>query len=116
MINPTMGGAVIGRSREPSRSASHDCRPRWLRAAAQLAIGTLGEVLRRYHRGDIPAVQLDATLPELVAASMRIIAEAPDKQEAARRAAHIGPQRAPVFALPAEELTELTRLLAKAQP
>jgi NTE family protein len=61
------------------------------RTAAQLATGTLGEAMRRYRRGAIPAVELHATLPELVAASMRVIAEAPDKQEAARRIANMGP-------------------------
>jgi NTE family protein len=61
------------------------------RTAAQLATGTLGQAVRRYRRGDIPAVELHATLPEFVAASMRIIAETPDRQEAARRVANIGP-------------------------
>jgi NTE family protein len=61
------------------------------RTAAQLATGTLGQALRRYRRGDIPAVKLHATLPEFVAVSMRIIAETPDRQEAARRVANIGP-------------------------
>jgi NTE family protein len=61
------------------------------RTAAQLATGTLGEAVRRYRRGDVPAVKLHATLPEFMAASMQIIAEAPDKQEAARRVANIGP-------------------------
>jgi NTE family protein len=61
------------------------------RTAAQLATGTLGQAVRRYRRGDIPAVELHATLPEFVATSMRIIAETPDKQEAARRVANLGP-------------------------
>ncbi len=61
------------------------------RTAAQLATGTLSEAVRRYRRGGIPAVELYATLPEFMAASMRIIAEAPDKQEAARRVANMGP-------------------------
>jgi NTE family protein len=60
------------------------------RIAAQLATGSLGEAMRRYRDG-IPAVQLYATLPEFMAASMRIIAEAPDKQEAARRVANMAP-------------------------
>lgn len=61
------------------------------RTAAQLATGVLGEAVRRYRRGGIPAVQLHATLPEFMAASMRIITETPDKQEAARRVANMGP-------------------------
>jgi NTE family protein len=61
------------------------------RTAAQLATGTLGQAVRRYRRGNIPAVELHATLPEFVAASMRIIAETPDRQEAARRVANMGP-------------------------
>jgi NTE family protein len=61
------------------------------RTAAQLATGTLGQAVRRYRRGDIPAVELHATLPEFVAASMRIIAETPDRQEAARRVANMEP-------------------------
>jgi NTE family protein len=61
------------------------------RTAAQLATGTLGQAVRRYRRGDIPPVELHATLPEFMAAAMRIIADAPDKQEAARRVANMGP-------------------------
>lgn len=61
------------------------------RTAAQLATGTLGQAVRRYRSGDIPAVKMHATLPQFMAASMRVIAEAPDKQEAARRVANMGP-------------------------
>jgi NTE family protein len=61
------------------------------RTAAQLATGTLGQAVRRYRRGDIPAVELHATLPEFVAASMRIIAGTPDRQEATRRIANLAP-------------------------
>jgi len=61
------------------------------RTAAQLATGTLDEAVQRYCRGDVPAVELHATLPEFMAASMRIIAETPDKQEAARRVANMAP-------------------------
>ena len=61
------------------------------RTAAQLATGTLSQAVRRYRRGDVPAVELHATLPEFMAASMRIIAETPDKQQAARRVANMAP-------------------------
>jgi NTE family protein len=61
------------------------------RTAAQLATGALGEAVRRYRSGDIPTVDVHATVQEVMAASMRIIAEAPDKQEAARRVANMGP-------------------------
>ena len=39
------------------------------RTAAQLATGTLDEAVQRYCRGDVPAVELHATLPEFMAAS-----------------------------------------------
>jgi NTE family protein len=61
------------------------------RTAAQLATGTLGQAVRRYRRGDIPVVELHATLPEFMAAAMRMIAETPDNQEAARRVANMEP-------------------------
>jgi NTE family protein len=61
------------------------------RTAAQLAAGALGEAVRRYRCGDIPAVEVHATLPEFVAAAMRIIAGTPDRQQAARRIANMAP-------------------------
>ena len=61
------------------------------RTAAQLATGTFDQAVRRYRRGDIPAVQPHATLPEFMAAAMRIIADTPDRQEAARRVANMAP-------------------------
>jgi len=61
------------------------------RVSAQLATGALGQAVDMYRRSRLPAVKMYATLPQFVAASMRITAEAPDGQEAARRIAAIGP-------------------------
>jgi NTE family protein len=61
------------------------------RVGAQLATGTLDQMAAMYRRSGVPAVTVHATLPQFVTASMRIIAEAPDEQEAARRIAAIGP-------------------------
>lgn len=60
------------------------------RVGAQLATGTLGQAVEMYRRSDMPAVKVYATLPQFVAASMDIIAQAPDGQEAARRIAALG--------------------------
>ena len=61
------------------------------RVGAQFATGVLGQAVGTYCRSGMPAVTAYATLPQFVAASMRIIAEAPDRQEAARRIAAMGP-------------------------
>jgi NTE family protein len=61
------------------------------RVGAQLATGVLRQAVDAGRRHGIPAVEVYATLPQFLAASMRIIAEAPDEQEAARRIAALGP-------------------------
>ena len=61
------------------------------RTGAQLATGALDQVMDMYRRSGVPAVTVHATLPQFLAASMRIIAEAPGEQEAARRIAAMGP-------------------------
>jgi NTE family protein len=61
------------------------------RVGAQLATGALGRAVEMYRRPDMRAVEVYATLPQFVAASMGIIAQAPDEQEAARRIAALGP-------------------------
>ncbi len=61
------------------------------RTGAQLATGALDQVMDMYRRSGVPAVTVHATLPQFLAASMRIIAQAPDEQEAARRIAAMGP-------------------------
>jgi NTE family protein len=61
------------------------------RVGAQLAAGVLSQAVGTYRQSGMPAVTMYATLPQFVAASMRIIAEAPDGQEAARRIAAMGP-------------------------
>jgi NTE family protein len=61
------------------------------RVGAQLATGTLGQAVEMYRRSGMPAVRVYATLPQFVAASMGIIAQAPDEQEEARRIAAMGP-------------------------
>ena len=60
------------------------------RVGAQLATRVLSQAVDIYRRSGMPAVTAYATLPQFVAASMRIIAEAPDQQEAARRIAAMG--------------------------
>jgi NTE family protein len=61
------------------------------RVGAQLATGVLSQAVGTYRRSGMAAVTAYAALPQFVAASMRIIAEAPDRQEAARRIAGMGP-------------------------
>jgi NTE family protein len=61
------------------------------RTGAQLATGVLSQAVGLYRHGGIPAVKLYATLPQWLAASMQIIAQAPDEQEAARRIANLRP-------------------------
>jgi NTE family protein len=61
------------------------------RVGAQLATGTLDQMADTYRRSGVPAVTAPATLPQFLAASMPIIAAAPDDQEAARRVAAMGP-------------------------
>jgi NTE family protein len=61
------------------------------RVGTQLATGVLGQAVGMHRRGGIPAVRQYATLPQWIAASMRIIAQVSDEQEAARRIAAMGP-------------------------
>jgi NTE family protein len=61
------------------------------RTGAQLATGALDQMADTYRRSGVPDVTVHATLPQFLAASMRIITEAPDEQEAARRIAAMGP-------------------------
>jgi NTE family protein len=61
------------------------------RTGAQLATGVLDQMADMYRRSGVPDVTVHATLPQFLAASMRIIAEAPDEQETARRIAAMGP-------------------------
>ena len=57
------------------------------RVGAQLATGVLSQAVGTYRRSGMAAVTAYAALPQFVAASMRIIAEAPDRQEAGRGSA-----------------------------
>lgn len=61
------------------------------RVGTQLATGTLNQIIDMFRRSGMPVAHVYATLPEWLAASMRIIGEAPDEQEAARRIAALGP-------------------------
>jgi NTE family protein len=61
------------------------------RVGAQLATGALDQAVDMYRRSGVAAVTAYATLPQFLAASMRIIAEAPDQREAARRIAAMEP-------------------------
>ncbi len=61
------------------------------RTGAQLATGVLSQAVGMYRHGGIPAVKVHATLPQWIAASMQIIAQAPDEREAARRIANLRP-------------------------
>jgi len=61
------------------------------RTGAQLATGVINQAVGMYRHGGIPAVKVHATLPQWIAASMQIIAQAPDEQEAARRIANLRP-------------------------
>src|SRR6266702_994758 len=61
------------------------------RTGAQLATGVINQAVGMCRHGGIPAVEINATLPQWLAASMQIIAQAPDEQEAARRIANLRP-------------------------
>jgi NTE family protein len=61
------------------------------RVGAQLATGTLHQAADMVRRSGIPATNVHATLPQWLAASMRIITDARDEGEAARRIAAMGP-------------------------
>lgn len=61
------------------------------RTGAQLATGAADQMIDMYRRSGVPDVTVHATLPQFLAASMRIIAEAPDEEQAARRIAAMGP-------------------------
>jgi NTE family protein len=61
------------------------------RVGAQLAAGVLSQAVGMHRRGGIPPVKRYATLPQWIAASMRIISQAPGSREAARRIAAMGP-------------------------
>ena len=61
------------------------------RAGAQLATGVLDQAVEALSRGQLPVAEVYATLPQFVAASMRIIAGSPNEREAARRIANMGP-------------------------
>lgn len=84
------------------------------RVGAQLATGVLSQAVGMHRRGGTPAVRRYATLPQWIAASMRIIAEAPDEQEAARRIAVMRPlgER---LASGAERRRQVTALLPAGQ-
>jgi NTE family protein len=60
------------------------------RVGAQLATGVLSQAVELHRRSALPSVEVYATLPDFVAASMRIIAEALSEQAAARRIAKSG--------------------------
>jgi NTE family protein len=61
------------------------------RAGAQLAPGVLDEVVELYRGSGLPRIEPFAELRDFVAASMRVIAEVGDGEEAARRIANLGP-------------------------
>jgi NTE family protein len=61
------------------------------RTGAQLATGVLDEVVELYRGSRLPQIRPPAELRDFVAASMRVIGEVGDGEEAARRIANLGP-------------------------
>ena len=62
------------------------------RVGAALATGVLGEVIEMYRRSEVPPIELPAgAFEEFVATSMRIVAEAAGRDQAARRIANLEP-------------------------
>lgn len=64
---------------------------RWLRRRRSARHRVLGQAVDRYRRPGVPAVTVYAALPQVLAASMRIIARSPDGRAAARRIAAMAP-------------------------
>jgi NTE family protein len=61
------------------------------RTGAQLATGVLADVAGKYLRDEFPHVALPASSQDIAAAMSSILADAPDRQEAARRIANLPP-------------------------
>jgi NTE family protein len=61
------------------------------RTGAQLATGVLDQGVAMYQRSEVPRLEVSLAFEEFVAAVTRIVAETPDRQEAARRIANLQP-------------------------
>src|SRR5262245_23403291 len=61
------------------------------RVGAQLATGTVDQVVDMHRHGDLPPAEAYATLPQFIAASMEIIANSADPPDAARRISTMPP-------------------------
>lgn len=61
------------------------------RTAAQVTAGVLDDAVDLYRRSAVPEIAMPATLDQFVAATMRVMASAPDRREAARRIANLEP-------------------------
>jgi NTE family protein len=61
------------------------------RTGAQLATGVLADVARRYQRAEFPRIAVPAPPGTIGAAMDLILADAPDRREAARRIANLPP-------------------------
>jgi NTE family protein len=61
------------------------------RTGAQLATGVLADVAGKYRRAQFPQIAIPASPQAITAALNSVLAEAPDRQEAARRVANLPP-------------------------
>jgi len=61
------------------------------RTGAQLATGALDQGVAMYQRSEVPQLDAPVAFEEFAAAMMRVVADTPDRQEAARRIANLEP-------------------------
>ena len=61
------------------------------RTGAQLATGALDQGVAMYQRSEVPQLDAPVAFEEFAAAVMRVVADTPDRQEAARRIANLEP-------------------------
>jgi NTE family protein len=80
------------------------------RTGAQLATGVLADVAGKYRRDEFPHVALPASSQDIAAAMSSIFADAPDRQEAARRIANL-PPLGPALVPAAERRREISAQL-----
>lgn len=61
------------------------------RTGAQLAAGIVGQGVTMYRQSRVPQIEEPVAVQDFGAAVMRVLAEAPDRQQAAKRIANFGP-------------------------
>jgi NTE family protein len=86
------------------------------RVGAQRATGALGRAVEMHRRSELPQIEVPIGLEQFVAASMRIIAEVGEGQEAARRIANLEPLGASLVSAAEREEAIAAQLPVRAWP